>query len=146
LKDDRVIRATIGLSASEFNQLVQSFGQELQKERWIRYEIGVKRGDRERKPGGGRTRNLGSFTEKLFFVLFYFKCYPTFDVLGLLFDLDRSNAFRNVQKLTSILEKVLDKKMVLPKRKISTLEELFDLFPHVKDLFIDGTERPTQRQ
>nr|AAU84264.1 conserved hypothetical protein [uncultured archaeon GZfos9C4] len=145
LKSDRLMRATTGLSASEFNQLVQSFGQELQKGRWIRYEIGVKRGDRERKPGGGRTGNLRSFKEKLFFVLFYFKCYPTFDVLGLLFDLNRSNACRNVQKLTPILEKTLGKKMVLPKRKISTLKELFEIFPNVKDLFIDGTERPIQR-
>lgn len=88
---------------------------------------------------------MRSFTEKLFFILFYFKCYPTFDVLGLLFNLDRSNACRNVQKLTPILEKVLDKKMELPKRKISTLEELFGIFPNVKDLFIDGTERPIQR-
>ena len=145
LKSDRLMRATTGLSASEFNQLVQSFGQELQKGRWIRYEIGVKRGDRERKPGGGRTGNLRSFKEKLFFVLFYFKCYPTFDVLGLLFDLNRSNACRNVQKLTAVLEKTLGKKMVLPKRKISTLKELFEIFPNVKDLFIDGTERPIQR-
>jgi hypothetical protein len=89
LKSDRLMSATAGLSAPEFNQLVQSFGQELQKEGWIRY--------------------------------------------------------RNVQNLTHILEKVLDKKMVLPKRKISTLEGLFELFPNVKDLFIDGTERPIQR-
>ena len=106
---------------------------------------GVKQGKRERKPGGGRAGNLRSVTEKLFFVLFYFKCYPTFDILGLLFDLNRSNACRNVQKLTPILEKVLDKKMVLPNRKISTLEELFEIFPDVKGLFIDGTERPIQR-
>ncbi len=105
----------------------------------------MKRGDRERKPGGGRTGNLRTFTEKLFFVLFYFKCYPPLDVLGPLFDFDRPNAFRNVQKLTPILEKVLDKKMVVPKRKINTLEELFEIFPDVKDLFIGGTERPIQR-
>ena len=101
----------------------------------------MKRGDRERKPGGGRTGNLRSFTEKLFFVLFYFKCYPTFDVLELLFNLDRSNACRNVQKLTPILEKVLDKKMVLPKRKINILEELFPppdgLFPESITLWLD---------
>jgi len=34
LKDDRVIRATIGLSTSEFNQLVQSFAQEIEREEW----------------------------------------------------------------------------------------------------------------
>ncbi|HUV80121.1 MAG TPA: transposase family protein, partial [Candidatus Bathyarchaeia archaeon] len=80
-------------------------------------------------------------TEKLFFILFYYKCYPTFDVLGLLFDLDRSNACLNVQKLTLMAENVLEKKMVLPERKISTVEAFLELFPGVKDLFIDGTER-----
>ncbi|MBN3898729.1 MAG: transposase family protein [Nostoc sp. NOS(2021)] len=28
--------------------------------------------------------------DKLFFILFYFKCYPNFDVIGVLFDLHRS--------------------------------------------------------
>jgi len=78
-------------------------------------------------------------------ILFYFKCYPTFDVLGLLFNLNRSNACRNVHKLTPILEKVLGKKMALPKRRINSLEELFELFPGAKDIFIDWTERPIQR-
>jgi len=71
--------------------------------------------------------------------------FPYYCVIADIFDLDRSNACSNVQKLTSILEKVLGKKMVLPKRKISTLEELFEIFPEAKDIFIDGTERPIQR-
>ena len=37
-------------------------------------------------------------------ILFYFKCYPTLDVLGLLFNFNRSNACRNVQKLIPIFE------------------------------------------
>jgi hypothetical protein len=102
----------------------------------------LKRGNRERQPGGGRKGNLENPAEKLFFILFYFKCYPTFDVLGLFFNLNRSNACRNVHKLTLILEKVLGKKMVLPKRRINSLEELF---PWAKDIFIDGTESPIQR-
>jgi len=145
LRSDRLIRATTGLPAPEFKPLVASFNQELQKERRIRYERGVEQGVRERRPGGGRIGTLRTPTEKLFFVLFYYKCYPTFDVLGLLFDLDRSNACRNVQNLTSIVENMLGKEMVLPERKISTVEELLELFPDVKDLFIDGTERPIQR-
>jgi hypothetical protein len=35
--------------------------------------------------------------------------------------------------------------MVLPARKISTVEELLEAFPNVRDLLIDGTERPIQR-
>ena len=100
--DDRVLRATIGLSASEFNQLALSFGPEIEKEGWHRYKRDFEQGNRKRKPGGGRIGNLRSSTEKLFFILFYFKCYPTFGVLGLLFDLNRSNACRNVQNLTPI--------------------------------------------
>ncbi len=98
--DDRALRATICLSALEFNQRVPSFGPEIEKEGWRRYEMGFEQGNRKRKPGGGRKGNLKSSTEKLFFILFYFKCYPTFDVLGLLFNLNRSTACRNVQKLT----------------------------------------------
>ena len=132
------MRATTGLSASEFKPLVESFDRELQKERLIRYERGVEHGFRKRRPGGGRIGTLRAPNEKLFFILFYYKCYPTFDVLGLLFDLDRSNACRNVQKLTVIAENVLGKEMVLPERKISTVEELLELFPDVKDLFIEA--------
>nr|QNO41183.1 hypothetical protein JNOLDJLP_00007 [Methanosarcinales archaeon ANME-2c ERB4]QNO41587.1 hypothetical protein OAEIHDOC_00007 [Methanosarcinales archaeon ANME-2c ERB4] len=145
LNDDRLLKAMTGLSASEFNKLTGSFGQELQNEAWIRYETGVKLGGRERKPGGGRIGNLESDAEKLFFTLFYFKCYPTFDILGFVFDLNRSNANRNTHKLTLALEKALGRETTLPKRKIRTVEELFAIFPDVRDLFIDGTERPIQR-
>ena len=145
LKNNRLMRATTGLSAPKFNKLAKSFDQELKKDTLIRYKKEVKQGNRDRKPGGGRIGNLKNSTEKLFFILFYFKCYPTFDIMGLLFDLDRSNACRNIQNLTPILEKLLDEKMVLPSRKINNLEELFEIFPDTKDFFIDGTERPIQR-
>ena len=78
LNNDRVMRATTGLSASEFNHLAKSFGQEVENEGQIRYEREVEQGNRERKQGGGRIGNLRSSSEKLFFILFYFKCYPTF--------------------------------------------------------------------
>ena len=145
LGDDRLIKAVTGLSASEFNKLVERFREEFQNEARVRYETGVEIGNRERKPGGGRIGNLGSYATKLFFTLFYFKCYPTFDILGFLFDLNRSNANRNIHKLASILEKALGRAMVLPERKINTVEELLEIFPDVRDLFIDGTERPIQR-
>jgi hypothetical protein len=145
LGDDRLIKALTGFSAPEFNELTESFGEEFQNEARIRYETGVELGTRERQPGGGRIGNLGDYAAKLFFTLFYFKCYPTFDILGFIFDLDRSNANRNIHKLTPILEKTLGIEMVLPERKISTVEELLEVFPDVRDLFVDGTERPIQR-
>ena len=145
LNDDRLMKAMTGLSKPEFNKLTESFGDESQNEAQNRYETGVEQGTRERKPGGGRIGNLESYATKLFFTLFYFKCYPTFDILGFLFDLNRSNANRNIHKFTSILEKALGRKMVLPDRKISTMEELLGAFPGARDILIDGTERQIQR-
>ena len=83
--------------------------------------------------------------EKLIYILFYFKCYPTFDLAGILFDLDRSQANRWMHRLQKILEKALGRKMALPKRKLRTMQEFIESFPEVKRVILDGTERPIQR-
>ena len=58
---------------------------------------------------------------------------------------NRSNAYRNVQKLTPILENVLDKELVLPDRKINSLEELFEIFSKLRIYSSMGLKRPIQR-
>ncbi len=72
---------------------------------------------RKRKIGAGRKARLQSIKEKLFYILFYLKCYPTFDLAAVLFDFDRSQANRWVHRLQPILEKVLGEKKVLPLTK-----------------------------
>lgn len=145
MNSNRLMKSVTGLSVKEFKQLAEGLERELEKEKQTQYKKGLTTHRRKRKPGGGRKGALKTTYEKLFFILFYFKCYPTFDLSGLLFDFNRSNACRNVQKLTPLLEKTLGEKMVLPKREIHTLKELLDTFPEVHDLIIDGTERPIQR-
>jgi len=63
LKNDRTIKALTGLSASEFIQLSQNFGREIQEDDSVRYEMGVNQGTRKRKPGGGRIGKLKSFSK-----------------------------------------------------------------------------------
>ena len=46
----------------------------------------------QRSVGGGLLARLRNNQEKLFYILFYFKCYPAFDLAGILFDIDRSQA------------------------------------------------------
>ena len=145
LGSDRLMKSVTGLSVREYKSLTRDFERELDKAKRLRYEGGLKKGKRERKPGGGRKGRFETAQDKLFYTLFYFKCYPTFDLLGLIFDLNRSNAWRNVRKLTPVLEKALGEKMVLPEREVHTIKELFEAFPDVRDLLADGTERPTQR-
>ena len=44
-----------------------------------------------------------------------------------------------------VLEAALGRKAVLPARKIATVEEFLRRFPQVKEVFVDGTERPMRR-
>lgn len=39
----------------------------------------------ENQPGGGRKGKLPSMRDKLLFLLYYLKVYPTFDVMGVQF-------------------------------------------------------------
>jgi hypothetical protein len=81
----------------------------------------------------------------LFFILFYFKCYPTFDLAGFLVGIDRSQAHYWVHRLQPVLETALGKKMSLPSRKIDSVEDFLTRYPGVKRVMIDGTERQIQR-
>ena len=83
--------------------------------------------------------------DKLFFVLFYFKCYPTFDLAGLLFDFNRSQANRWLHRLQPILEAALGRELVLPKRQLPSLAEFIACFPETERVILDGIERPIQR-
>lgn len=141
-KNDRLIHALIGMSTEEFTALLPEFETRWRKAREKAYAINPKR---ERKPGGGKKGFLKTSQEKLFFILFYYKCYPTYDVLGFLYGCDRSSACRRQQKLSTILESTLKRKLVLPKRQIRSVEEFLKAFPEAKEVFIDGTERPIQR-
>ena len=100
---------------------------------------------RLRHAGGGRKQTLATGREKLFFILFYVKCYATFDVLAWLFDVDRAQPHRWVTAYLPVLEQALGRKAVLPERKIAPVDEFLQRVPLVKEGFVDGTERPIRR-
>jgi DDE superfamily endonuclease/Helix-turn-helix of DDE superfamily endonuclease len=139
LKQDRLMRAMTGLNHKAFEQLLPSFIKA--------YECSVphRQQERQRALGGGRKATLKTMEQKLFYVLLYCKCYPTFDLLSVLFNFDRSCAHDWVHRLLPILETALGYKQVLPVRKLGSLEEFIERFPAVKEVIIDGTERPVQR-
>ncbi|MEM6452085.1 MAG: transposase family protein [Cyanobacteria bacterium P01_D01_bin.105] len=138
LNNDRLMRALTGLNRSAFEQLLPSFSAAYEAAHPVSKT-------RKRAVGGGRKPRLKRMGEKLFFVLFYFKCYPTFDLAGLLFDVDRSQSNRWLHKLQPILEAALEREMVLPDRQIKSMAEFIERFPAVERVIIDGVERPIQR-
>ena len=142
LKRERLCRALTGLTPQEFLSLAAAFAAALARRAMDSF---LTDRSRQRKPGGGRKSFVPVPREKLFFLLLYYKAYPTFGVLGFLYDRDPSRPCETVHALTPVLEAALGGKLVLPKRQIRSVEEFFEAFPDAKEVFLDGTERPIQR-
>lgn len=140
-KSDFTMKAVTGMTVRQFEMLAYEFEKAYMRYRREKYV----REKHQRGMGGGNKPRLRTGAEKLFFILFYYKCYPTFGVMEVLFDLDAGKCCRWVHKLAPILEQVLKQKLVLPKRKIRSLEEFIKVFPEIQEAFIDGTERPIRR-
>ncbi len=141
LANKRLMLAITGITPQEFLSLIPAFSQSYFKEKRKQHRKNAK----SREFGGGRIGFLKTIEEKLFFILFYYKCYPTYDLTSLIFNCNRSNACRRQFQLSQSLEKTLGRKLALPVRKMKTLEEFFTAFPGAREVFIDGTERPIQR-
>src|SRR5438045_3869675 len=96
IKNDRICKSLTGLSIDQFKNLSTIFESSyhaLQNNR-------VKKRDIKRLPMGGKEPHFKTFEQKLFFILYYKKNYPTFDTLGYLFGLSSSGqAYEQVQLL-----------------------------------------------
>jgi len=137
LNNKRLTRAVLGIKKETFEKLLITFRQILQEE--------AEKKDRKRAYGGGSNGNIKDPRKKLFFILWYLKVYPTFDVSAYVFVSSKSRTHEWVHKILPILERTLGRKLVLPKRRISSVEEFFALFPETKEVMLDGMERPTVR-
>lgn len=136
--DPRAIKALTGLSYQEFSDLIPVFAKQLKA-------FQMKKPNRKRKTGGGQKGHLPTAEAKLFYILFYLKTYPTFDILGFFSGKSRGRACEYAHMYAKVLNKVMKTKGNTPKRRIGDIKEFIKLFPAVKDVFLDGTERIIQR-
>lgn len=137
LENNRLTRAVLGVSKRTFNKLLATFNQ-------ILIESAESK-TRKRAYGGGSNGNIKDPRKKLFFILWYLKVYPTFDVAAYVFASSKTRTNAWALNILPILEKTLGRKLVLPKRQVASVEEFYNLFPEVKEVMLDGVERPTVR-
>lgn len=141
LRKKQLFPAAIGMSYERFEQLLKKFRVELRRaEREVAWSK-----PRLRLPGAGRKATLKTDRQKLFFILFYYKNYPTFSLLEIIFCFDLSNTFRWVKFLEKVLEKTVSYKLELPKVKARYLGEVIEVCPQLKDCLIDASERKVNR-
>lgn len=134
-------RSLTGLSLDEFEVLYQQVGGQIES-----YHIHhLERRPRERGiGGGGQYRN--DARNRLLMALIWLRVYPTYDVLGFIFDLDKSNVQRNLKPVLAVLRAELGAEIEWPDktRRKKKLGEFVAEFEEVVAI-VDATEQPTQR-
>jgi hypothetical protein len=139
------MRSLTGVSLTQFEILLEAFAMIYTELQWQAYQDGLAAGTRKRRPGGGRKGALPTMRDKLLFLLYYFKVYPTFDVLGTQFNMARSKANENLHKLVPVLYQTLVHLEVMPHREFATPDELLEALDGIDTILIDVTERNHRR-
>lgn len=131
LRTERQYRASSGLSEAKFNELFEIF-QEV-------YE--PKKGN----PASPYEPLFQDKREALFFILFYYKTYPTLQVLGLGFGCSDKSAYEYLEYIKPALKKALERKKHLA-FEVFADQAMFDkAFEGVSDMLIDGFEIAVER-
>jgi DDE superfamily endonuclease/Helix-turn-helix of DDE superfamily endonuclease len=136
----RILQSLTGLTVTEFEALLPSFGCA-----WEKFiEATFEHKQRKRAYGAGRKPELELLSDKLLFILVYFRQYPTQEVQGYLFGIGQAQANEWVHRLAGVLNQALGDERQLPERRPAKLAEVLAACPSLEFL-IDGTERPINR-
>lgn len=127
----RVFQQLTGLKIEEFDKLKGAFQKASEEEE-------------PRESPAGRKAVLRTYEDKLFFILFYLRHYPTQEVLGFLFGISQGQANQWIHRLTPLVKKALGDEKELPGRTAADAQELMEACPE-REFILDGTERPVRR-
>ncbi len=135
-------RSLTGMTVPEFDDLYEK----------VKNKIGdsllesLNKRDRQRALGGGGVYK-NDVRNRLLMTIIWLRIYATYEVLGFLFDLHKSNVYRNMQPILEILEEELADEISWPdkeKRQKMRLAQFMKEFSDVVAI-VDATEQPTQR-
>lgn len=138
--------ALTGLTRDEFDRLFVAF--EAAAEALRAASTHTRRGSRKRTraAGAGRRHTLAPRT-RLLLALVWLRVYPTYELLGWLFGLDKSNAWHNTQDVLEVLDSMTDFPFDRPdpeRRKLQTTEAVMEAFPEVR-VIVDAKEQAFHR-
>ncbi len=141
-KNASAFRCFTGLTVTGFEALLPAFERAYEAD--LDQRDAARKVKRQRARGGGSRGKLRTLADKLVFILCYFKLYPVQELQGYLFDLQQTQAWDWIHRLTPILHQALGYEQQLPARPTRNLAEVLQHCPGL-EFVIDGTERPTQR-
>jgi hypothetical protein len=135
------LRSLTGLTVPQFDQWLAEVRSLYEATEAAR----LARPNRQRQRGAGHQYAL-SLGDRLLLALVWLRLYPTYEVLGVLFDLDKSAICRNLQRMKTALRQVTVRDLRWPtsEQRKRQWEDLLRDFPEVVGL-IDATEQRIQR-
>lgn len=136
-----VFRNLTGQSIKEFEALYQQVVHDLERNDETRLD----QRNRQRAVGAGR-RYQHDARNRLLMAMIWLRVYPTYEVLGFIFDLNKSNICRNLKGVLAVLREQLGDEVAWPDRtrRQQKMAQFMQEFPEVAAI-VDATEQPTQR-
>ena len=134
-------RNLTGLNLDEFEVLYEQVGDDIE-----RYdETQLKERDRQRAAGAGRKYHHDA-RNRLLMAMIWLRIYPTYEVLGFMFDLNKSNISRNLKSVLAVLKEQLGDEIKWPEKgeRKRKMDQFMQEFPEAAAI-VDATEQPTQR-
>lgn len=127
-----------GFKVDEFIKLAETVRNDWQEIR----RLGFKQ-ERLRRLGGGSKPKLSRLEDRLLVYCVYAKLYLPYILMEYLFGVDESTICRTVKEMT----KLLGQKIIVRRggKRISTLEELREVFPDLDEVLVDATEQRINR-
>lgn len=127
-----------GFKVDEFIKLAETVRNDWQEIR----SSGFKQ-ERLRRLGGGSKPKLSQLEDRLLVYCVYAKLYLPYILMEYLFGVDESTVCRTVKEMT----KLLGQKIIVRRggKRISTLEELKEVFPDLDEVLVDATEQRINR-
>lgn len=135
-------RSLTGMTVREFDNLYKEIGAKIGE--CLLESLNER--DRQRSVGAGGTYKNDT-KNRLLMTIIWLRIYATYEVLGFLFDLDKSNVQRNMKPILEVLEKEMKKEIVWPdkeKRQKMRMSQFMKEFSDVVAI-VDATEQATQR-
>lgn len=140
-RKEAAFRSLTGLTIEEFD----GFYAEIELAYQLAEEKRLSRPNRQRAIGAGNKFKLHLRT-RLLMAMVWLRIYPTYEVLGVFFDLHKSNVCRNLKVMLELLREqtAMDVRWPDEKRPKKHLEEILADFPDL-EVIVDATEQPIRR-
>jgi len=135
-KKQKQFLSITGVTPQQFDSLSKEIQKQYKKTE-------AKRLSKNRKRGIGAGHKFDHcLKDRIMMLLMYYRMYTTYDLLGMIFDLDKSNVMRDIKYLEPAVKKSIPipSKKYADSKKLKTIQELQQFFPELI-VITDGTEQ-----